>query len=73
MYDHSQLISPGGQWRSRVKRVPFGDPVKMVVGRGLRESKAVMNRFDVRLYKGLHHLVRHLAPRSPLWGNTHKG
>ena len=45
-----------------MKRVPFGDPVKMVVGRGLRESKAAIIRFDVRLYKGLHHL----CIRSPL-------
>jgi hypothetical protein len=56
MCDHIQLIGPGGQRRSRLKRVPFADPVKMVIGRGLHESKAAMSRFDVRPYKGLHHL-----------------
>jgi hypothetical protein len=56
MYDHIWLISPGGQGRSRLKRVPFADPVKMAIGRGLHESKAAMSRFDVRPYKGLHHL-----------------
>lgn len=57
------------QRKSRLKRVPFANPLQMVIGRGLRESKAAMNRFDVRLYKGLHHLVHPPAPRSPSLGD----